>query len=261
MGPWETWITRFRASWMKDPNAQALFGAIAEVLGDRTDTESNASLTEEVCETANDPASLAFALSERGIEPVAGMAIEALRELSAAAPALNRFRGRPEGQLAALYYSGLQQPHLVQQNGLRFRITSSPVLADLREAVALPSWITRTVQPAANPLIPASTDGRPSIPANTVPWAMFPGGPMDAAGNQFTSRFLFVYPVGIVAPPDFTDAAVLAKAKRVIAAWKPAKAKCVGIQVAGSGVLYDLGAKYGDGSKYGGSGSAFYTVE
>src|SRR6185295_11688784 len=112
---------------------------------------------------------------------------------------------------------------------------------------------------AANPGIPASTDGKPAIPAHTIPWWTLPGGPMDAAGNQHNGRFAIVF--GDDAPdPDLDDAANLARIRRVIRDWRPAKALCAAIHVVSGGHYYgEPGVEWG-ADQWNGTGT-IYTAE
>jgi hypothetical protein len=254
---WEAWAKRLRASWASGPKAQALLGAIGAVLGDQVDANSLAALLEQLPASATDPASVALALSERQIEPGPSLSLADRKALAAAAPNLNRLRGRALGLLLALYYADFQGAVLVQQNGLGYQITATPNLGDLFGLVAPPSWFTITTLANANPAVPASTDGRPAIPANTVPWWDL-GNPMDAAGNQFASRFAVLFPLSLGTPdPGLGTAANLARIQRVIKAWRPAKTTCAGIIVA-TGPMYGWPPfHYGNAQQYGGTSTTY----
>lgn len=263
----ETWAKQLGAGF-NGPTNQALWGGMAAVVGDRTLDDAQAMVTESLPLQASAAAN-GLTANDRGL--VKGPS-ESDADFAARLVAYRyqwSLAGTPVGLLIQLYYSGFQSPVLVQQNGRRHQLTATPDLGELaafvaawraQEPVAFPSWYTAADLAAANPAIPASTDGKPAIPANTVPWWMFDAG-MDGAGNQWCSRFGLVYPTSGGTPPDFTDAQTLGQIRRLIAAWKPASRRCAGIWVAGHSVVYGMGRKYGDGGKYGGSGAAFFSVE
>src|SRR5579864_4679469 len=151
-GSWETFARRLRMAWNDPVKGQSFLGAIAAVLGDETDANSMAALLEQLPLSCKDPASLALHLSERQLEAGPSLSFSDQQKL-AAAPALNRLRGRPLGMLVALYYADFHSAVVVQQNGLAYQITGTPNLDDLLNlnAVGIPSWYTVTTLAKANP--------------------------------------------------------------------------------------------------------------
>lgn len=248
----EDWAKNLRVAW-RDIKGRAMLGSLGFVLGDKAKSEGNAALLEQLPLNASDPASIALGLSERQIEAGPALSLSDEQALAGAAPNLNRLRGRPLGLLCALYYAGFPSAIVVQQNGLAFQLTGTPNLNDLAGLVALPGWCSRTVLPLANPPIPASADGKAAIPALTVPWWTFDGG-MDANGNQYCSRFAILFTSG-------TDPLLLstaqARIKRIIAAWRPAKAKPVGIWVLTSGHMWGQPGLVWGGFNWGGTVTSY----
>ncbi len=250
------------------PKNQALWRAMAKVVGDNSLDDAQAMVRESLPQFASAEAN-GHTANDRGLEKLDAESNESFGARLVAARDVWALAGTPVGLLMQFYWLGLQKPILVQQNGRKHYLTGAPVLAEVSAFVAamraktptaFPSWYVNESMPVGNPLIPASADGKPAIAANTIPWTTFDAG-MDGEGNQWCGRFGLIYLTGITPPPDFTDADVLARAKRTIAAWKPQARRCVGIWVAGSSAVYGMGAKYGTTSKYGGSGSAHYAVE
>jgi hypothetical protein len=164
-----------------------------------------------------------------------------------------KWAGTPVGFLSQLYIQGFSGGFVVVQLGVKWSIVGTPDFADLSGAMTeLPSWVSRDVLPNSNPPIPLSTDGKPAIAANTIPWWSMPGGPMDGAGDQWNGRFAIVYPDG-QPPSPLTDADNLTRIRTLIRKWKPAKYVCTGIFVTTGGIVYGTDHEYGDGSLYGGS--------
>lgn len=230
MGAFEDWITKLRPSWMGD-KARGLLGGAAAVLGDQMVTDSQAGLLEQLPRSAQSALSIDLQMSEKQLEPGPSESYALKRERIEKAIDQHRLAGTALGLCLALHYAELYGGFVIQQNGLAFTITSTPVLDDLAALPTIPSWFSITTLNNANPAIPASPDGHDAIPAFTVPWWSMSGGDMDADGNQFTSRFIILFPssgpfnsVDFVGQPDQLD-----RIRRVIAAWKPAKATCVEI--------------------------------
>ena len=174
------------------------------------------------------------------------------------AQGLWKYAGTPLGMCVGFYMAGLGTPLVVQQNGLVFQLGSGINLADLVGATSPPSWVLITTLSNGNPALPASTDGRPAVAALTVPWWMFDAG-MDAAGNQYCSRFAIVYPPGTT-QPNYGLANLLNRAQSVIARWKPAHARCMGIWEATSGVMWGTPATVWGVGTWGGT-SSYYVGE
>lgn len=238
----QTWARQLRLAF-NGTKGNAILSSFAALLIDKAIDWGTAAVTMrfplQADGTPTDPAALAMLAHERQLEqgPAETDADFAARlEDFSAQWAL---AGTPLGMLVQLHYAGLGGGVLIQQNGLAHHV-DTPSLADIDPAAIKsgpPSWYHRDVLPNANPHIPASTDGRPAIAANTIPWAAFAADPMDADGNQYNSRFLLLYPS---APhPDFTDSATLDRARRIIARWKPGEASCFAIVVVSAGAVWD----------------------
>lgn len=240
-----------------------MLAGYASLLVDKATEWAVASLTRGFPETA-DSMGVGLLASERQLEldPAASNATNAARLLAYVLQW--RLAGTPIGLLLQLNFAGFAGAVVVQQNGLAHRLTGTVTIGDLGSflsswpvvgTVPAPTWYSRTVLPNGNPAIPASTDGKPAIPAMTVPWWSFDYG-MDSAGNQFCSRFALVFPTGTT--PSLGTASNLARLRRIIAAWKPAKATPVAIYVQTSGATWNqLGLLFGSFS-WGGS-STFYS--
>lgn len=259
----EEWARRFRIAWNGTRGAEWL-ATIGKLLGDSMEEGGVYALRQGMPEYA-ESSNVHVLAAERGIEvgPLTTTTTEA--RVTRAARSINRFRGTPLGLLLALYYADfLDTPTgavLITQNGLAWYIGTGFNLDDLEDAeTAAPSWLTKTSRANNNPALPASTDGRPAVPAFTVPWYSLTGGPMDADGNQFTSRFAVLFPFGLQAGAELSTAANLARIRRIIREWKPAKTTCVGIYVSTSGFSWGWGAEWGDGSQWGGSPTVFYSA-
>lgn len=257
--PWETWARKLRAAWSGGSKGSAMLGSIAALIGDNTDANSLAGLLEQMPATATDEASVDLALAERQLEAGPAMTFADKQAFAAAAPNLNRFRGRPLGTLLALHYAGFPDAVIVQQNGQGYMLSAAPnldSLASLFPFTAGLSWFD-VADLGPNPLIPASADGKPAIPAGTVPWWVF-GPPMDGDGNQWNNRY------GVLFPTYATDpllvAANLARIKRVLLAWKPGQARCAGIWVCTSGAMWGLPGLTWASFSWGGSVTS-YSVE
>jgi hypothetical protein len=242
-GVFEEWITHLRLSWMGE-RARRIWGGFAAVLGDKVYTQAQQANFEHMPELAKDPASLGLLASERGIETFDGEPMATLAARVVRANQLWRAAGTPIPMLlelnACFPASG---PVVVQQNGRYWELTNfgydlyndlySPEPGLLLDQLGAfldggdpPSWLVAG-DLGPNPAIPASADGKPAIAAGTVPWWTFDSG-MDAEDNQYNSRFGLLFLAG----PDLSHAEDLARVKRIIARWKPAKSKCMGIWVA-----------------------------
>jgi hypothetical protein len=226
--------------------AKQIFGGFATTLGDQTTLWAQRANLEHFPLAADDDASIALLFSERQLEPGPSETDDSKRARLVAWLQQHTEAGDPVGLLLQLYYSDLGTPVLVQQNGLRWEIIDTPNLADIGRVGPLPSWMLKGKHNNANPPIPASTDGKPAIAPMTVPWYALAPGPMDAAGNQFNSRFAIWYLLG-QPPASLATAENLARIRRLIAAWKPAKATCTGIYVSTGGVWDDGIGHWDDG--------------
>lgn len=257
----QTWAGKLRLAWNGSKGA-AILRSLAAVLVDRAIDWGADAITKrfpvQLDGSAGEAAALAMLANERGY--IADPNATALTTATNLQNAQNfaRLSGTPIGLLVALSNAGFTGAVVVQVNGLAWTINTTPTasqLSDLATMTSVPSWVTRTVLPNANPAIPASTDGRPAIAALTIPWWTL-GDPMDGAGNQFASRFAVVFP-STATDPQLGTAANLQRLQRAIAKWKPAKASCAGIWRLSSGGYYGDGTTYGDGGTYGGA-STFY---
>lgn len=230
----ESWAKRWRLAF-NGPFGQKLLGGYASLLVDKARDWAEAAVLRSFPSFA-DRDGLELLSSGRRIEfdPAASDTLKA--GVLLIAPTLWGWAGTPTGVLVALYLAGFPSAILVQQNGLAWRITGTVVLGDLSQK-AQPTWVTRTVLASGNPKLPASADGRPAIPALTVPWWNFDSD-MDSEGNQYTSRFGILFP-STAADPGLATASTLARIRRVVASWRDGKAKCMGFYVVTSGVTWD----------------------
>ena len=238
----QTWADSLRLAFNGSKGGKILKG-LAALLIDKTLDWGTAGLAIrfpiQADGTPAEATALSLMASERRLilDPAASTATQAAN--IAAAQIAWRYAGTPLGMCLGIYLAGLYTPLVVTQNGLQFQITGTPNFPDLvgNPPVGGISWFTITTLPNGNPALPASTDGRPAVSALTVPWWMFDAG-MDAAGNQYCSRFALVYYPGAGTIPNFANAEILTRAQRVIAGWKPAHARCMGIWNSGSGTFW-----------------------
>lgn len=182
-GAFERWATQLRLSWMGQ-RAQRIVGGWAAVLGDKTLEWARQAQLEHLPEHALDAKSLALRASETGIEPGPNEVMSDLATRLTYQRILNQLRGRPLGLALALHYAEFPGFVIVQQNGRAWQITGTPVLDDLVDAVAPPSWVTMT-ELGTNPVISGSP-----------PWWLID---TDLA---FCSRFGVLFP-GPVFPSSF----------------------------------------------------------
>jgi hypothetical protein len=127
-----------------------------------------------------------------------------------------------------------------------------------------PSWFYTRDTLNRNPFLhavaaPPAPVGHVAIATNSRPWSTFAdydgvaGGGFDSNGDQYTSRFAIIFPEG-VSDPQLGDASNLARIRRVIAAWKTAHSRCVGIAVVASGEVWGWpDGLWGDGGYWGSS--------
>lgn len=247
----EKWAKRLRVAFNGE-NFRAWAGATANLLGDRLYDWAQASAKEHFPAWAS-TTGFALLASERQIPIGSAETTASTRARLKAWRHQHRLRGTPLGLLIQLYYNGWTNAVVVQQNGRGATINATPDLADIGDdMVAAPSWLTVTTLANGNPLIPASTDGKAAIPAMTVPWWTMSGSQMDAAGNQFCSRFDILIPApGEPAGFELTTAANLAKIRAIIRDWKPSKATCTRIIVSTSGTMWGWAPLWG-GFNWGG---------
>ncbi len=222
-----TWIQGLPVSWM-GLRARRIFGGFGAVLGDKSREWAERANLEHLPQSALDPKSVALIASERQIEPGPNELQSDLGARLTAAMTQWQLAGSPLGLALAIYYAEFLGAVLITQNGLAYSITGTPDLADLAGLTTQPSWWTVTTLGNYNPALPASTDGKVAIAANTIPWASWDSG-MDAAGNQYCGRFVVLFPTPT--DVDLTITANIERIRRVIASWKPAKAKCFKIVV------------------------------
>ena len=238
-------------SWQQRPNAAAYMGALGATL-DTTIAQYKAGIKlacPGIAGSLADDLALSYLGDEMGLPRSITETSAAYGERLRQAWSIWPWAGTAVGMLLILYQSGFDRPLLVQQNGLGYQITSTPVLP-LDGITGLPSWVTRTVLGNNNPAIPASTDGHAAIPVGTKPWFMFDRG-MDANGNQFTSRFELIFDVtaGVANPALGGTASNLTRLRQLVAAWKPGKATCLGFSVVTSGLWWGKpGLVWGAGS-------------
>lgn len=246
----QAWATKLRLAF-NGSNGSKILKSFAALLIDKAIDWGSAGLSARFAiqddGTPAETAALALQASERQLQldPAATAAFSA--NCIQNAQVLWHYAGTPIGMCLGFYIANLGRPLVVQQNGLSTQINAGTVnFADLVGAIAPPSWISITTLANANPALPASTDGRPAVAALTVPWWTFDAG-MDGAGNQYCSRFGIVYPP-FSTLPDYTVANTLNRARAVIAGWKPAHAKCMGIWESVSGRMWGTpGAIWGSG--------------
>jgi len=226
------------------PINQALWAALAKVVGDNSLADAQAMVAESLPGYASANAN-GLTANDRGLEkgPSESDADFAARLLAAADQW--RLAGTPVGLLIQLYHAGFSGAVLVQQNGIAHTLTSAPNLDELaafvaalraRAPIAFPSWYVAADLGNGNPAIPASTDGKAAIPVGTVPWWSF-GSDMDAEGNQHCGRFALVFPSGT--SPGLGTAATLARLRRLVDKWRPRARHCVGFYVVSSGTTWD----------------------
>jgi len=249
MATYEEWITSQRLPWL-GTKGRAIVGAFAAVLGDRALEWAKQAFLEHLPEKAT-AASNALTASERQIEPGPTEANAALATRLVRAVAQWRLAGAPLGLLLALYYAEFAEAVIVQQNGRGYNLSGTSNLDDIADLTTQPAWYIVTTL-GLNPAIPASADGRPAIASGTVPWWTFDVSHMDTAGNQFTSRFAILFPVGNTV--DLSVQANLDRIRRVIQRWRPAKATCVTIIDVLSGAVWGWPASQNwGGFSWGGS--------
>jgi len=252
-GVHETWVRGLRLA-HNGPKNQALWGALAKVAGDNRRADMYAGVLESLPSFASTGA-LGLLGNDRLIDRGPSESDAAYAARLVAAPLLWRLAGTPLGLLLALSGAGFSGMVVAQQNGLTWSLNATPVLADLANLVALPSWVTRTEKANANPPLPASADGKPAIAALTIPWWTL-DNPMDANGNQYCARFAVVFP-STATNPNLGVAANLTRIQGVISKWRPAKARCVGIWVVTSGKNWGDGHLYGVSTNWGGASTVY----
>lgn len=229
-GKFETWAKQWRISW-NATNGAAWLGGVASLLGDRLVEQATYAVRQRLPEFAEAAIARAIA-TERGIEPGTALAPATIAEIARAAATVNRLRGTALGMLVALYYADLDALNavIVQQNGRGHYLTSAPVLADLSEAalkLAQPSWYVNVT------LAPGGPGGHA--------WWTFD------ANDAFCSRFAVIW--GNPNTIDLTNAEVVARARRVVCSFKPAKSTCVRLYDVTSGLYWGKpGLVWGDAS-------------
>lgn len=253
-GRFERWVRGWRLAF-NGPNFRAYMGGLAAIIGDRVEAFARQAVLESLPSQAQSSRSLGLIGSDLGIERGPTESDASYRTRLGYAIPLSRLYGTPLGMLLAIYYAEFPGAVLAMQNGTSWTVTGTPDLANIVGMTAMPAWVVTTAHPNANPPIPASADGRPAITAKTIPWWTL-GDPMDAAGNQFASRFAVVFP-STAPDPALGTTANLLRLQRAIAKWKPAKASCAGIWRLSSGGYYGDGTTYGDGGTYGGASTIY----
>lgn len=256
--------------WAKDlplghngPINQALWGALAKVVGDNSLADAQSMVFESLPGYASAGAN-GLTANDRGLEKGPAESDDDFAARLLVAADQWALAGTPVGLLMQLWWSGFEEAVLVQQNGIAHTLTGAPVLEELsafvaalraQAPIAFPSWYVVEDLPNANPELPASADGKPAVAALTIPWWSFDGG-MDAEGNQYCGRFALVFPSS--APePGLGTAATLARLRRIVEKWRPTSRKCMGFYVQASGAAWnDLGLEWG-GFNYGGSSTLY----
>ena len=257
-GIFETFVRGWRLGF-NGPQFRAFMGGLAAVM-DKADVLARQATREGYGGLAEDDKSLGLIGADYGIPSAPSMTTEEYRDLLAYKVPLNQLRGTGLGLCLGLHFADFPGAVVVQQNGIAYQITGTVDLADIVEPIALPSWITMSTLSDSNPNIPASTDGKPAIAAGTIPWWTIDGG-MDAEGNQWNGRFMVLFPSD-VDDPALGTAANLARIRRVIRAWRPAKARCAGIVVCTSGKLVGWPPRdVADGGTVGPGSATTYTAE
>jgi len=267
-GRFEEWISGWRLG-INGPNFRALMGGFAAVLGDRMEELARQAVRESLPSLAADDASLGLIGNDLGLPRAPSMSTEDYRAFLQHGISLNRMRVTGLGMCVGLYYADFPGAVVIQQNGLAYQITGTPNLDDVDlmadpattlESRVLPAWITRTYLANSNKYLPASTDGRPAVPALTIPWLNIDTD-MDAEGNQYNSRFAVLFPAD-VDDPALGTSANLARIRSTIAAWKPAKTTCAKIVVCTSGHVWGWppSMKWGDVGLVWGGAVTTYTA-
>jgi hypothetical protein len=256
-GIYETWGRSLRFSF-SGLGFKAIFGAFGKVLGDRSLDDAKAAIMERLPGFASAPAN---SLTSNDRQLVQGPSETDANFAARLIAARDQWRlgSAPLGLLVQLHFAGFDGGVLLQQNGLGWTLTGAPVLADLVDLSALPSWCSR-VELHTNPWIPPSTDGKPALAAGTHPWGVFDGG-MDGNGNQWCSRFFVLFP-STAPDPVLGTAANLARIQRVIKAWRPSKASIPGIAVCTVGRCFDWPVQsFDDAGALGAPTITFYEAE
>lgn len=263
-----TWAENFRL-FFSGERGQAWLRTIGKTLGDDLEEGGVLAIRETMPEYATEHAHAQQVGAERGIEAGPTQSETDARTLYRTARSLNRFRGTPLGMLTALHFADFTHPGggavLITQNGQAWYIAGVPYLDDLEDAESdgVPAWLVKTTNPLSNPAIPAAT-GRTSTPAVapfSADWYSLTGGPMDSAGDQWTARFAILFPFGLPGPASLALPENLARIRRIIRGWKPAKTQCVGIYVAaGGGAVWGWGGAWGGGAVWGGNPTTYYSA-
>jgi hypothetical protein len=237
----QTWARDLRLAFNGTKGGRILSG-FAQILVDKAIDWGTAAVIKRFPQPTDgslpDPAALALLASERQIEPGPTETSSALATRLVAAIPQWRLAGSPIGMLVEMYFAGFPGAVVVTQTGRYYTITGTPNLDDVeavRTDYTIPSWFT-SGNLGLNPYIPASTDGKPAIPAGTVYWFTFDGG-MDGDGNQYNSRFGILFP-STAPDPGLGTTANLDRLSRIVNRWRPAKAKCFGVAVYVSGAIW-----------------------
>lgn len=237
-GIFEEWVRGWRLGF-NGPNFRAFMGGLAAVM-DRADTIAKQATREGYAALAEDAASLGMIGADYGIERGPTETVAEFQARLAYKVALNRLRGTPLGVLLALYYGEFEGAVLVQQNGRYHTLSAAPNLDDIVEMTSLPSWV--------------ESDDTSTRPSDGAPWWTFDDS------DTFCSRFAVIFPVD--APnPGLSTAATLARAQRLVKAWRPAKATCEGFVhvTAGKTIGYPV-RLIDNGSDIGPSTTAVYSA-
>jgi hypothetical protein len=238
---YETWMKAKAPTYLQDVYGQAWMGGIGATMDDYVQ-QYIAGVLAAFPDYA--PADALGALGDEiGIDRGASETDAAYANRLARAMEVWAFAGSPMGLLRALYGAGYSGGEVVQQNGNGY--TLAVTVAD---GITSYSIVIRTL--GLNPAI----GGIRPLAAGVTPWWTFDATGLDAANDQFNSRF------GVYFASDagyFGTIAARNRFRAIVAKWKPGKATFMGWFLRTSGKVWGDGHTYNDGTNWGGASTVY----
>lgn len=246
----QSWAASLRIKWLSFKGRGQIV-AYATILGDWTIDWMTAALLERMPLQAS-PTSVALIASERQLDVNPSEATLSIAQRATQWIQLGKFVGTPLGVLLGMHFAGFDGAVLVQQNGVAYQLQ-----------LPLPTIIPGQIwDPRPNQIRTMCSQLAVALTSNLTPPTVSSAGRSIPGGNSWwkiddntdgCSRFAILFPTP---PSNYPFSATdLLRLQNTIAKWRPARTRCVGINVLTSGHMigWPVTQKFGDGRTFGGS--------